>query len=313
MTSKLLESMRPFAFSRYLIDLPSGLTITDECRMTLTYGLGADFETVDIEVLDVRADPTKLRTTVASRAAKFEGQQHTKLKVSMLAAKTTVSSTATLLRRFDDYSLTQYFIFELYALVGDALIVAKASVYDNNIAPVEARLTRLLSQMSRPADMARAGRGFALGPVLIDAAQDQEHSSITLHDGARPDVWFAISTNAIGADADKSLLQRGDANDAKVRALGAKWDSLRRGKVRIADMDAEEELIGYKAEGKNGFLFAAESRRTRPSFDRQKLKFDLTSGRLIGGAPLESSLSQSEMVAVWDAAIRSVRLRPAAV
>ena len=305
--------MHPFAFSRYLIDLPSELAITDECRVTLTYGLGTDFVTTEVEVLDPRADKAKLKTAVTKRVSKFAGELHTKLKVSMLAGNTTISETASLLRRFDDYSLTQYFICELYALVGDALVVAKASVYDNNIAPVEARLMKLLSQMSRPADMSRAGKGFALGPVLIDAGQDQEHSSITLHDAARPDVWFEISTNAIGADPDQSLLQRGNANDAKVRALGAKWDTLRRGKIRIANMDAEEEPIGYKAEGKTGFLFAAESQRSQPSFDRQRLKFDLTSGSLSGGVPAESSLSKSEMLAIWTSAIKSVRLRPLAL
>ena len=312
-TSKLVESIRPFAFSRYLIDLPSGLAITDECRVTLTYGLGSDFVTTEVEVLDPHANESKLKAVVRSRSAKIAGEQNEELKISMLASNITISETAVMLRRFKSYLLTESFIIELYALVGDALVVAKASVYKNNIAPVEARLTKLLSQMSRPADPARAGKGFVLGPVLIDAGQDQEHSSITLHDAARPDVWFAISTNAIGADPDKSLLQRGDANDAKVRSLGAKWDTLRRGKIRIANMDAEEELIGYKAEGKTGFLFAAESQRTQPSFERQRLKFDLTSGSLIGGAPAESSLSKSEMIAVWDVAIQSVRLRPAAV
>lgn len=313
MTSKLLESMRPFAFSRYLIDLPSGLAITDECRVTLTYGLGTDFETVDVEVLDPHADQAKLKTLVRNRSAKIASEQNEELKVSMLASTVAISETAVMLRRFKSYLLTESFICELYVLVGDALIVAKASVYKNNIAPVEARLTKLLSQMSRPADMAHVGKGFALGPVLIDAGQDQEHSSITLHDAAHPDVWFEISTNAMGSDPDKSLLQRGNANDVKVRALGAQWDTFRRGKIRIANMDAEEELIGYKAEGKTGFLFAAESERTQPSFERQRLKFDLTSGSLIGGVPAESSLSKAEILAIWSSAIKSVRLRPGAL
>lgn len=310
---QLVESMRPFAFSRYVIDLPAGFAITTGSRVILTYGLTADFVTTEVEVLETSADKAKLKALVANRAAQFAGEQHEKLKSSMLAANLAISETASLLRRFDDYSLTEYFNCELYALVGDTIVLAKASVYNNNIAPVEARLTRLLSQMTRPAGTAQAGKGFMLGPVLIDTGHDQERSLLTLHDATQPDVWVQIYTTAISVDPEKSLIQRGDANEPLVRAAGVTWDTLRKGQTRIAGMEADEVLIGYKQDGKTGYLFEAESRRAHPSFERQMLDIELQSGFLSGGRPAESSWSKAEMLAVWNALIKSVKLRPGAV
>lgn len=304
---------RSFAFSRYLIDLPSGLKITDECRLTLTYGLTADFVNTEVEVLASQVDVSKFKSAVAKHSYKFAQQTHSDLKVPMLALTTVISEKATLLRRFRDYSLEKSFILELFMLVGDTLVIARASAYDNVIAPVEARLTKLVSQITQPEDAARAGKGFSLGPVLIDSLQDQEQCKITLHEPTRPDVWFEITTNAIGDDPDQTLLQRGNANDAAIRALGVKWDTLRRGKLLIANMKAEEELVSYKTDEKTTYILDAETFRTLPAFNLQRLKFKLRAGTLIGGVETDSSMKKADLTALWDQAMKSVRLRPGSI
>ena len=310
-----LPAMRTHCVGRYLIDLPADFEQMLVSDVELTYGMDKNFRTVNVTVARAAGSQPSFDGIVNKRASELAADYHFKSpSKTMLAFRQRLNETTALVRSYDSPDMLDYFKAELFAEKGFSVGLFTADIFKTDTPDdIEAKVLKVVERTSFAPSPDQAGRGTCLGPMLIDAGQDQEHSSITLHDAARPDVWFEISTNAIGADPDQSLLQRGNANDAKVRALGAKWDTLRRGKIRIANMDAEEELIGYKAEGKTGFLFAAESQRTQPSFERQRLKFDLTSGSLIGGAPAESSLSKSEMIAVWDVAIQSVRLRPAAV
>jgi Tle cognate immunity protein 4 C-terminal domain len=312
--SKILESLRPFAFSRYLIDLPAGLLGGSGNYAELTYGLDANFTTAEVKLLATSADLATYKTILTKRVAEIASENHDKLKTSMLASNDTLSDTASLLRRYKSSLRTESFICELFALIGDVVVMIKGSVYENNIAPVESRLKNILTKITRPEDPTKAGKGFILGPLLIDAGQDQEEITLVLHDDARPDVWFKIDTNAIAVNPEKSLIARAKANKAGINALGVHWDTLREtNKTRIANMDADELLIGYKEEGKSGYLFKAETRRAKPSFEQQTLQLELETGRLSGGAPAESSLSKEEIIAVWDTAMKSVRLRPGAV
>jgi hypothetical protein len=313
--TKLLEAMQTHFVGRMLIDLPSGFGSQQGNDVELIYGLDTNWRSIRVEILATGANHADLAQEITKQSTRLLANQHTLLHVPMLVKQITLSKDAILLRSYDDSLVDDAFRHELFVRIDDVVVRATDSSYQQPVEKIEARLIKLGSQMSRPADPMKAGRGFFLGPLLIDSDQDSENGGFSFYSKEFPDVHWEILTQAI-APNEETLLRRWDKKKGIIEAAGQRSNTVRRGKTRIAEMEAEELLQKIKVLGQPSLYFSAESIRSTPGLAKPLFSIDLGTGAM--DAPNEesampSSWSVDEATAVWDAVIKSIRLRPGAV
>jgi hypothetical protein len=219
----------------------------------------------------------------------------------------------------------------------------RAESYNGNTAPVEARLLKLSKEIFKVAPE-NAGAGFALGPIVIRSHHDQEIASFYFRPPAS-DVSLNIYINALSPD-DEERLQVRTQKDTKI-FLAGDYENLRAGKVTLADMQGEESLIGFSDDTHRQILFVSENYRANPSLSRPAMGIRLSAGgkkrsaadpdkprdlvrwtlpqfankgydlplwqRPARAEPVNPSLTDYEAMAVWDAILKSVRIRYGAV
>lgn len=313
--AKLTESMETHCVGRFLIDLPKGFVESQGNYVQLIYGLDKNWTSVEVKVLANDINKTGFEAYIKKRAAEIAKESHEELHVSMLEAQKIVADNAVLLRRYEDNSLPDGFVSELYLLIDDLLVQAKEESFKGGYAPTEARLKKLATQMSKQADPTKAGKGFCLGPLVINGEQNHEVGTHEFESSDFFDIGWSVFSQAITPNED-TLLKRWDSKNGILEAMGGVPETVRRGATHIAGMRAEELLSKGKIYGVLSLLFSAESIRTDPGLAKPLFSVDLRTGGIT--APNEesakkSSWSVNEATAVWDAVIKSIRLRPGAV
>ncbi|WP_254668312.1 T6SS immunity protein Tli4 family protein, partial [Pseudomonas trivialis] len=186
-----------------------------------------------------------------------------------------------------------------------------------------------------------AGAGFALGPVVIRSHHDQEIATFNFRPPAS-DVAFEVYVNALSPSETKSIKTRTEEG-ARV-FLAGDYENLRTKKITLAGMSAEESLIGFSDDTHRQILFGAENYRENPSLSRPNMNLRMSAGGMksepmdpdesedlvrwtlpefankgyelplwqqpASPDPVNPSLTDYEAMAVWDAILKSVRLRP---
>ena len=261
----------------------------------------------------------------------------------MLVSAVRLSPQSVTLQYYKRESRRQTFVHEFHLLVDDAYVMLRAESYNGNTAPVEARLLKLSKEIFKVAPE-NAGAGFALGPVVIRSHHDQEIASFYFRPPAS-DVSLSIYINALSPDDDERLHVR-TQKDTQI-FLAGDYENLRAGKITLADMQAEESLIGFSDDTHRQILFVSENYRDNPSLSRPAMSIRLSAGGMSAGPidpdepedlvrwtlpqfankgyelplwqqpaspdPVNPSLTDYEAMAVWDAILKSVRIRYGAV
>ncbi|MBD8721706.1 T6SS immunity protein Tli4 family protein, partial [Pseudomonas fluorescens] len=258
---------------------------------------------------------------------------------SMLVSAIRLSPQSVTLQYYKRASRRQTFVHEFHLLAGDAYVMLRAESYNGNTAPVEARLLKLSKEIFKVAPE-NAGAGFALGPVVIRSHHDQEIANFYFRPPAS-DVSLSIYINALSPDDDERLHVR-TQKDTQI-FLAGDYENLRAGKITLAEMQAEESLIGFSDDTHRQILFVSENYRDNPSLSRPAMGIRLSAGGKKRSAidpdkprdlvrwtlpqfankgydlplwqqpaspePVNPSLTDYEAMAVWDAILKSVRIR----
>jgi hypothetical protein len=172
-------------------------------------------------------------------------------------------------------------------------------------------MLKVAKQIRSYDDAEKAGPGFCLGPVVIDSNQDEEHADIDYMMDRHPDLLLNVYNKALLPDQPDELLAK------RVRIADGRSDMhmLRNRDTTLGGMEAHEAVVRMTDEHDNMLLrFVAESMRARPALSRPYLSINLgTGGRLGTGDYVSSSLTPNEGIGLWDAIVKSIRLRPNAV
>uniref|UniRef100_UPI00037CC5D1 T6SS immunity protein Tli4 family protein n=1 Tax=Pseudomonas tolaasii TaxID=29442 RepID=UPI00037CC5D1 len=227
---------------------------------------------------------------------------------------------------------------------GDAYVMLRAESYDGETAPVEARLLNLSKEIFKVTAPQNAGAGFALGPIVIRSHHDQEIASFYFRPPAS-DVALEVYVNALSPSQTESIKTRAEEG-ARV-FLAGDYENLRARKITLAGMSAEESLIGFSDDTHRQILFGSENYREDPSLSRPSMNFRMSAGGMKRAPvdpdkpkdlvrwtlpsfankgyelplwqqpatpePVNPSLTDYEAMAVWDAILKSVRIRYGAV
>jgi hypothetical protein len=158
-------------------------------------------------------------------------------------------------------------------------------------------------------------------------------------------VALNVYINALSKDDEERLHVR-TKKDTQIFFAGD-YENLRAGKITLADMQAEESLIGFSDDTHRQILFVSENYRDNPSLNRPAMSIRLSAGGMKSEPfdpdepedlvrwtlpnfankgyelplwqqpatpdPVNPSLTDYEAMAVWDAILKSVRIRYVAV
>lgn len=344
--SEMTTNMRTWALGRGLIDLPANWSGGGDVK--LYYGLGADHSFVEVRVLGEGISQERFDAALNERVHRIAAIKNYKQSdVPMLVSAIRISPQRVTLQYFQSTELPDTFVHEFHLLVGDAYVMLRAESYDGETAPVETRLLKLSKEIFKVSAPQNAGAGFALGPIVIRSHHDQEIASFYFRPPAS-DVALNVYINALSADDEERLHVR-TQKDTKI-FLAGDYENLRAGKITLADMQAEESLIGFSDDTHRQILFVSENYRDNPSLSRPAMSVRLSAGGMKAGPidpskpkdlvrwtlpqfankgyelplwqrpdrparaePVNPSLTDYEAMAVWDAILKSVRIRYGAV
>jgi len=335
---ELTSNMRTWALGRGLIDLPSSWTGGGDVK--LYYGLGADHSSVEVLVLGERVTQERFDAALNERSRRISAVKNYKNSdVPMLVSAKFVSPRETLLQYYKQATRRQTFVHESHLLIDDVYVMLRAQSYEGDTDPVEAQLLKLSKEIFKVTPET-AGAGFALGPVVIRSHHDQEIASFDFSPPAS-DVSLSIYINALSPDDEERLHVR-TPKDGQI-FLAGDYENLRARKITLAGMQAEESLIGFSDNTHRQILFVSENYRDNPSLARPGMSIRLSAGGMKGEPvdpnepedlvrwtlpqfankgyelplwqqpaspePVNPSLTDYEAMAVWDAILKSVRIR----
>ncbi|WP_330208245.1 MULTISPECIES: T6SS immunity protein Tli4 family protein [Pseudomonas] len=341
--SDMTTHMRTWALGRGLIDLPANWSGGGDVK--LFYGLGADHSSVEVRVLGEGVTQARFDAALNERSHRIAAFKNYKQSdVSMLVSAVRISPQTVTLQYFKQASRRQTFVHEFHLLVDDTYVMLRADSYDGETAPVEARLLKLSKEIFKVTAPQNAGAGFALGPIVIRSHHDQEIATFNFRPPAS-DVSLEVYVNALSPGESERLLAR--TKETTRIFLADDYDSLRAGTTNIASMRAEELLIGFSDDTHRQLLFLAENYREARSLSSPFMSFSLSAGGVKSRPknpdvevdlvrwtlpafatkgydlplwqqpatpePVNPSLTDYEAMAVWDAILKSVRIRYGAV
>ncbi|MFJ2446685.1 T6SS immunity protein Tli4 family protein [Pseudomonas sp. NPDC087626] len=274
------------------------------------------------------------------RASRIAGvKNYERDDASMLVSAKGETRQKVLLQYYKSKTRRPTFVHEFHLLVDDAYVMLRAESYNGNIAPVVARLKKLSREIFKVAP-SNAGAGFALGPIVIRSNHDQEIATFYFGPPAS-DIALEVYVNALSPGESEPLLVR--TKETTGIFLADDYDKLRAGAASIASMRAEEFLIGFSDDTHRQLLFLAENYRENRSLSSPFLSFSLSAGGIKSSPkdpevevdlvrwtlpdfasrgyelplwqqpaapdPVNPSLTDYEAMAVWDAILKSVRIR----
>ncbi|WP_373990120.1 T6SS immunity protein Tli4 family protein [Duganella sp. BuS-21] len=174
-------------------------------------------------------------------------------------------------------------------------------------------LQKIIGQLRvRGADEIPTQAGFCFKRALLVEPLDADQSEYTaMFVGLKdhPDLAIALSTTA-GIVPTKSLLQRDAENSVKIE-YRSRFHTLRKGPRALNGIPGEEFM--ERVDEHNGSVlhdFMWESLNNKHDVYLPFLTFELNTGNGKPGSPVNSSLSDPEVLALWEKMTNSLRVRP---
>ncbi|MEJ8810699.1 T6SS immunity protein Tli4 family protein [Variovorax ureilyticus] len=312
---------------RYLITLPSNFELITGGwgDVELYYGLDKNFERVYATVKPGRYTNEEFWKEVNKRRFELDGKTNAATKTSMLLHGEQLNNSSALLRRLGDEHYGLSIKTEVHVLVGPRHVMLEQESYsndDNNVshknadpAPAEARLKMIASKLLPYENAERAKPGFCVQGVLFDVGQDDETALFDFYADDLPDTHLRVSYHAVTGQPSQGLLERVQDSYKAQPLFRTMVATVREGKTQLGGEAAEESLV-KTTRPVTQHLFSIERRDNQPrSLDRPFFGIAFDTGNEYDDAKGErhpqdnSSLSDEQVLKLWDEMVASVRKR----
>lgn len=312
----MTEKMKTVCVGRHLIDVP----IQAELSLSQETVAGFDIDTVEESEAAFRARVTAREADISMRGNATDGSggmvEARDLRTPGLIGRTFIYGlNRGYLMKGDQRVDDEFVSIEVHAHIegiSSTLTTKYADEAEANLA--EALLERL---RVRGEDEVPSLSGFCVWhAVFIDPLPPRQAELVTLHLGlpGHPDMGLAFSSTPGGRSAE-GLLERVAAADAEASPDELlRVTTLRSGKRDINRIAGEEVLEGVREFNfTTGYDFMWESRGVKddPLQPYLLLNMDTGTNPRPGGRPVDSSLHEDAVLALWDRVSSSIRLRPA--
>jgi hypothetical protein len=179
------------------------------------------------------------------------------------------------------------------------------------------RQEAILSSLRTLETGAPTAKGFCVEQALIvdDGTSKHENLNIRFRMKNHPDVVLDVATNRNTSTPPEPLLSRKPSIFSGLGLLGATLggiSTLKEGERKIGDHPGEEWLLKAPNDhGQKAHLFTWEAPGLYRDPLHPQIRFDLQSGNFDGGLdPKPISLTDKQMLELWDKILNSLRLRP---
>ncbi|MFT3721022.1 T6SS immunity protein Tli4 family protein [Pseudorhodoferax sp.] len=205
-------------------------------------------------------------------------------------------------------------------------VIASAAAYQADDQAMTLEHLKKFVQSIKLYDPQKANQqGFCAGPLLIQGRYSQEEFFAHFWSEERPDLLMNMVVITNGSGRGSSLMER--ANDPKnlLNIFDIGYSTLRKGKLQVAGMAAQELGVRFSGPDSDGnkriehkLMLEVDLSPTSGTLNSQ-IDLNLSTGMqgFREGTPtygkiFSSSLSDEEVVGVWDAIVKSIRPRPGA-
>jgi len=312
----MTEKMRTVCVGRYLIDVPEHADVSLSGQMISGFTIDTVEETESAFHARMSAREVEIKARGADGNNNGEGGlvEARDLQVPGLVGRSFIygRSRGYLMagdRRIDMESVS----VEAHAHIGDLTFsLAAKGTEEASAKEAEALLARL---QVRGEDEIPAAQGFCIWRgVFVEPLPDHKNEHIIFHLGVpgHPDMGLALSSIA-GGNTDDGLLARVAATDAGSTADELlRVTKLRSGKRNINGIDGEEVLERVRELNfTTGYGFMWEAPGVSDDLLQPNLLLNMETGTnpRPGGKPVDSSLHEDAVLALWDSISSSIRLR----
>ncbi|WP_116387887.1 T6SS immunity protein Tli4 family protein [Cupriavidus taiwanensis] len=325
------QPSKTHCIGRFLIDLPEEFNSVPDSMDSpgdaeLLYGKDKDFKRIYVKVpkqRPVEAEPVILREdferAVSKRMQELRDARNEVTHAPMLVSSTPLGEGegGYLIRRYDNAQQGKYFRSEIHLLAGDLryVIFEEKSYPDSEPAEaVEARLRNLAVHTRAYTDPEAAGPGFCVKGVVLNDIHDEETAMFSFQSELHKDLLFDIHSRALVTQDEGMIARLEKRLEGAPLAYRLAFHTLRKGKRTVAGMEADELVETFKEEGYRRQGLKAETKRDTPQYMQPQMYLTLmTGGQIPGGAYVDSSMDDDEVLKIWDKVVSSIRPRPGAV
>lgn len=167
--------------------------------------------------------------------------------------------------------------------------------------------------------------GFCAGPLLIQGRYSGEEFYGHFWSKKLPDLIMNIGFITHGSGRGSTLLERANSPKNLLNVFDIGYSTLRKGKLQVAGMAGQELGVRFSGPDRDGnkriehkFMLEVDPPNT-PGTQQSQIDLSLVLGAqdLKDGSPTEgkefsSSLTDEEVLGLWDAIVKSIRPRPGA-
>lgn len=231
-----------------------------------------------------------------------------------------LTPSETLIRLYGDrYNRSELRVSEIHFFLEGYYAVASTESYEGKFAIAERHLNDFVRNI-KIYDPAKKEKGFCIGPLLVQGRYSREEWSTAFRRKENPDVLIDLDMKTYVEGGETTLLQRADDPKNLLNIFDVSYSTLRKGRLKVADMQAEELAVRFSDKDEDGNKFIEhklmlEIDRKTPSEAQPHISMRIVTGlqHPDTGERLSASLSDAELMATWDAIVKSIRLRPGAV
>jgi hypothetical protein len=329
---------------RYLVDVPVEFGAINANSVELIYGLTMHDKSkmVELEIKSDDYDRTRFEEDVQASLDRIK-KRRTDWGTSALLAQKVIDTPfgkAWLLRHLDRTSHSIYagMDSELHLLVGNRYVLLRGATHElpnpkpkatkgkplytyMDPMPTEDRLRKAAMGIKRYTDATRAPEGFCADGLVLNSktmGYDFESAGFRSNEDNQvlPDTFLDISINGQYdplADHDRfnDMLSVHPVIRAILAVAGSHYMELRSGTSTIAGMPAREYVLAVKENGIVSYQLMAQATLAEDQQNVHRQAFTITFGA--GDDPHEkvSPLDQDQVLNIWDAVFKSMRLSPA--
>jgi len=150
--------------------------------------------------------------------------------------------------------------------------------------------------------------------LLVNTDLNRESWSLYIKLANKPDVSLEVRSFVVGAvKPDQTLRNRAGGILVGMLGMAAGLHRLRNRERKVGPIWAEEILVAGTQDGKRGYGFKWEAPGKAESLAEPQLNIALEVSESAYKTNAESFKDDEEALALWDALVESIRLRPGAV
>jgi len=308
MSTPHTEQMKTVCVGRFLIDVPKNAVVSYRGASLSGWDISSWIETSEEFSARNAAEEIKLRSEKNGRGGLSLEQV---IEVKNLSGRIFVFNRRWL-EMFDMGVKSESQVVAIRAFVRAQNVTYSFYAKLRDEADIQ-ELERIIGQLRwREKDEIPTQSGFCLENAFLTEPldpDDSEYTSMFVGLKEHPDLAIALSTLA-GIAPQKPFLQREAENTVK-NEYRSRFHTLREGPRTLAGVPGGEVMD--RVDEPNGSVlhdFMWESLNTKDDVYRPLLTLELSTGHGQTGRPVNASLSDAEVLALWEKMSSSLRVRP---